>query len=1116
MNRQTINQILNVLILLALYGFMAVYFDLRYLVTNAVVTGGDTASWQGIAQHMMDVLLPAGRLSGWDMGNFAGYPNFNFYFIPPFLLAVLPAYLFDLPLIITLKWAIMSGIFLYPILTFHSLRRMDYPFPVPIIGTAVSLLFLFNESYTMFGGNTLSTFAGEFCYMFAFSLFIYFIGSLYHGLKNDTAAIKNGMLLGLIGLSHLFVFIPAGFVVMYWFFSRKKICTKYILKMCLTAFGLMAFWMLPLMAYRHPFTTPVYMIWQEYVNSRYALFGAGLILLFTGPRIALQSLCFPADKSWQRATIILAGASVYTVVGLASMAVMYGSKFWYTGLASPTLTDSPWGLSISQIFHAAWLPNAVILSIAVMTVGFIFRNNIIFWKRYAYTTGTVLFIFLTALGVHKFFLMLVSSAGSTDLKSLLLSAKYRYLATACWMIISFYGFFLTDHIRKQITDISKYLDSDRFVMFLVLIGGCLAAYFSAHFLQVPDIRFLPPILFTFLILFSAETIGPWVAAGSRFLKTSLAVILSFLALIIIIFSSVSGDNWFRHNNQGYQGRQGYEEFMKINDYLRHSYQDRFSDPLNAPRVAYEKADGYGIYGGDRVFESLPYFSGRQTLEGIHYASSFASKFIAFLQTEFSRDIKTPTSGIFSHINFNNLPDRFDLYNISQIILLTDTAKKAAEQSSFLVKEKDFGKLSLFRYTNSKDKYVEIPKICPVLYRGDDWVQAFYQRFKVKPADILFIPEQFVEDPEDRAFFQKIVTDILDEDNDQGTIIPDTSETDIETELSNLEIRFSTDKIGVPHLIKVSYFPNWKVTGANGIYPVSPHFMLVIPRQSDVILTYGYTYGEIAGFIISGMTVLICFLAFLIKFFRIPVISALNSLLTPIYNFIIRITDFFRTPLLILIIAVAIAASIGGGLQRNWQVRQFIDANISYSEGIHFQSLGNDEMATHYFKRAIELMQPVIKQRSTIDHWDVINCMLYSAMCHENLNQYDAAIDYYQMIIAEYPYCRAVSEANVKLSRIQRRGRQAAFNRYFADIQAGQTDIAIEALEQGVDKTGQSILYLEKAISEAPFSVWAGYAKDEINQENDLISKTIEKTIQAGGEDEQDREKVQQIWRKLSE
>ncbi len=139
------------------------------LLLDTVLVGGDSSSWQGIAQHLLDVLLPAGRLTGWDMGNFCGYPNFAFYFLPPFLLAALPAYLFGLPLPITLKCATMSGVVLLPICTYFGMRLMKFRFPTPLLGAAASVVFMLNEGNSMFGGNMLSTLAGEFSYMFAFA-----------------------------------------------------------------------------------------------------------------------------------------------------------------------------------------------------------------------------------------------------------------------------------------------------------------------------------------------------------------------------------------------------------------------------------------------------------------------------------------------------------------------------------------------------------------------------------------------------------------------------------------------------------------------------------------------------------------------------------------------------------------------------------------------------------------------------------------------------------------------------------------------------------------------------------------------------------------------------------
>ena len=57
------------------------------------------------------------------------------------------------------------------------------------------------------------------------------------------------------------------------------------------------------------------------------------------------------------------------------------------------------------------------------------------------------------------------------------------------------------------------------------------------------------------------------------------------------------------------------------------------------------------------------------------------------------------------------------------------------------------------------------------------------------------------------------------------------------QLGDQDLRFSVDKIGVPVLVKISYFPNWKVSGAEGPYRIAPNLMVVVPTSTDVHLTY---------------------------------------------------------------------------------------------------------------------------------------------------------------------------------------------------------------------------------------------------------------------------------------
>ena len=60
----------------------------------------------------------------------------------------------------------------------------------------------------------------------------------------------------------------------------------------------------------------------------------------------------------------------------------------------------------------------------------------------------------------------------------------------------------------------------------------------------------------------------------------------------------------------------------------------------------------------------------------------------------------------------------------------------------------------------------------------------------------------------------------------------------DVEIRQQSVSFDVDQIGVPVLVRVSYFPNWQVEGAEGPYRVSPNHMVVVPTETSVELTYG--------------------------------------------------------------------------------------------------------------------------------------------------------------------------------------------------------------------------------------------------------------------------------------
>jgi len=74
-----------------------------------------------------------------------------------------------------------------------------------------------------------------------------------------------------------------------------------------------------------------------------------------------------------------------------------------------------------------------------------------------------------------------------------------------------------------------------------------------------------------------------------------------------------------------------------------------------------------------------------------------------------------------------------------------------------------------------------------------------------------------------------------------TTVTDVSQT-------NSSVSFHVSKLGTPVLVKVSYFPNWHATGAQGPWRVTPNLMVVVPTAHHVTLTYGTSSADRLGLV----------------------------------------------------------------------------------------------------------------------------------------------------------------------------------------------------------------------------------------------------------------------------
>lgn len=69
------------------------------------------------------------------------------------------------------------------------------------------------------------------------------------------------------------------------------------------------------------------------------------------------------------------------------------------------------------------------------------------------------------------------------------------------------------------------------------------------------------------------------------------------------------------------------------------------------------------------------------------------------------------------------------------------------------------------------------------------------------------------------------------------------------------ISFDVDRVGSPVLVKASYFPNWRVSGARGVWRVTPNQMVVLPTSRHVTLRYGATPVDVAGWVLTLLGVI---------------------------------------------------------------------------------------------------------------------------------------------------------------------------------------------------------------------------------------------------------------------
>ena len=200
--------LVTVLVLAASVLFILSQLQPRLLLANTTPSGGDMGAHVWGPAYLRDHLLPHGRISGWTPDWYAGFPWLTFYFPLPSILIVGLSVL--LPYGVAFKLVTVLGLLTLPVAAWVFGRLTDLPEPGPLCMGVATVPFVFDRTFTIYGGNIPSTLAGEFAFSISLSVMLVFLGVFARMLKTGRHKALAALLLGVVAACHI---VPVFFAV---------------------------------------------------------------------------------------------------------------------------------------------------------------------------------------------------------------------------------------------------------------------------------------------------------------------------------------------------------------------------------------------------------------------------------------------------------------------------------------------------------------------------------------------------------------------------------------------------------------------------------------------------------------------------------------------------------------------------------------------------------------------------------------------------------------------------------------------------------------------------------------------------------------------------------------
>jgi hypothetical protein len=337
----------DVLVALLAAVLVASTLGIGFLSSANLPTGGDTASHLLYAWLYADGLLFSGQITPWIQEVFGGLPFLSYYFPLPFIVMTLLSVPFGLAA--AFKWGAFLAAMLLPGAVYAASRRwLQMSWLAALCAALGALSFLLHEQNSIWGGNLLSTLAGEFAYSYGLLFAVLAMLAWSRALHLGHGWLLAALLEAASGFSHGFPLLVVGFstafLLLDGYTSRQDFLRKLglLLRGHLLAFCLLGGWLWPMLE-MHALTIPNDAAFA--ISGWRDLLPAALWPVLGGGIAGLLAMLLPVVRQSWREGQLQAVRYFVGAAGLAAVCFIAGDQL---------------GLADIRFFPLVWLLGAIV------------------------------------------------------------------------------------------------------------------------------------------------------------------------------------------------------------------------------------------------------------------------------------------------------------------------------------------------------------------------------------------------------------------------------------------------------------------------------------------------------------------------------------------------------------------------------------------------------------------------------------------------------------------------------------------------------------------------------------------------------------------------------------